>query len=225
MPIIRSWALTRGFALHPGIRNRYEIRDTRTQHRPPSRQVNDHGRVSENQAAHTPATSCAADQVPVRQQRTEGASFVRHGFCDVYVSAAPPPEGALHVAADRVSQPVISSHTRSDKRQPRCLCVAAGLGATAGTGASGCDSDCGTDGDGSGGVSDGNGCSSAACGTGCETSVVGGCSSGSGVGSVVGSCAPANLRGETRHPQRAGDYPGIARQEHKGADAASIEGR
>ena len=46
VPIIRSWALTRGFALHPGTRNRYEIRDTRTQHRPPSRQVNDHGRVS-----------------------------------------------------------------------------------------------------------------------------------------------------------------------------------
>ena len=46
MPIIRSWALTRGFALHPGTRNRYEIRDTKTQHRPPSRQVNDHGRVS-----------------------------------------------------------------------------------------------------------------------------------------------------------------------------------
>ena len=46
VPIIRSWALTRGFALHPGTRNRYEIRDTRTQHRPASRQVNDHGRVS-----------------------------------------------------------------------------------------------------------------------------------------------------------------------------------
>ena len=46
MPIIRSWALTRGFALHPGTRNRYEIRYTRTQHRPASRQVNDHGRVS-----------------------------------------------------------------------------------------------------------------------------------------------------------------------------------
>ena len=46
VPIVRSWALTRGFALHPGTRNRYEIRDTRTQHRPPSRQVNDHGRVS-----------------------------------------------------------------------------------------------------------------------------------------------------------------------------------
>ena len=46
VPIIRSWALTRGFALHPGTRNRYEIRYTRTQHRPPSRQVNDHGRVS-----------------------------------------------------------------------------------------------------------------------------------------------------------------------------------
>ena len=35
MPIIRSWALTRGFALHPETRNRYEIRYTRTQHRPP----------------------------------------------------------------------------------------------------------------------------------------------------------------------------------------------
>ena len=46
VPIIRSWALTRGFALHPGTRNRYEIRDTRTQHRPASRPVNDHGRVS-----------------------------------------------------------------------------------------------------------------------------------------------------------------------------------
>ena len=30
VPIIRSWALTRGFALHPGTRNRYEIRYTRT---------------------------------------------------------------------------------------------------------------------------------------------------------------------------------------------------
>ena len=46
VPIIRSWALTRGFALHPGTSNRYEIRYTRTQHRPASRQVNDHGRVS-----------------------------------------------------------------------------------------------------------------------------------------------------------------------------------
>ena len=46
VPIIRSRALTRGFALHPGTRNRYEIRYTRTQHRPASRQVNDHGRVS-----------------------------------------------------------------------------------------------------------------------------------------------------------------------------------
>ena len=69
VPIIRSWALTRGFALHPGTRNRYEIRYTRTQHRPPSRQVNDHGRVSENQAAHTPATSCAE---PARTRRGRG---------------------------------------------------------------------------------------------------------------------------------------------------------
>ena len=46
VPTIRSWALTRGFALHPGTRNQYEIRYTRTQHRPASRHVNDHGRVS-----------------------------------------------------------------------------------------------------------------------------------------------------------------------------------
>ena len=46
VPIIRSWALTRGFALHPGTRNRYKIRYTRTQHRPASQHVNDHGRVS-----------------------------------------------------------------------------------------------------------------------------------------------------------------------------------
>ena len=52
VPIIRSWALARGFALHPGTRNRYEIRYTRTQHRPPSRQANDHGRVS---GTHRPA--------------------------------------------------------------------------------------------------------------------------------------------------------------------------
>ena len=33
-PLLGRGALTRGFALHPGTRNRYEIRDTRTQHRP-----------------------------------------------------------------------------------------------------------------------------------------------------------------------------------------------
>ena len=53
VPIIQSWALTRGFALHPGTRNRYEIRYTRTQHRPPSRQVNDHGRVSGTHRLYT----------------------------------------------------------------------------------------------------------------------------------------------------------------------------
>ena len=46
VPIIRSWALTGGYALRPGTRNRYEIRCTKTQHRPASRQVNHHGRVS-----------------------------------------------------------------------------------------------------------------------------------------------------------------------------------
>ena len=53
VPIIRSWALTRGFALHPGTRNRYKIRYTRTQHRAASRQVNDHGRVSGTHRAST----------------------------------------------------------------------------------------------------------------------------------------------------------------------------
>ena len=56
VPTIRSWALTRGFALHPGTRNRYKIRYTTNQHRPPSRQVNDHGRVSgTHRAAVVPA--------------------------------------------------------------------------------------------------------------------------------------------------------------------------
>ena len=54
VPTTRSWALTRGFALHPGTRNRYEIRYARTQHRPPSRQVNDHGRVSGTHRADNP---------------------------------------------------------------------------------------------------------------------------------------------------------------------------
>ena len=56
VPIIRSWALTGGFALHPGTRNRYEIRCTRTQHRPASRQVNDRGRVS---GTHTACCTAA----------------------------------------------------------------------------------------------------------------------------------------------------------------------
>ena len=53
MPIIRSWALTRGFALHPGTRNRYEIRYTRTQHRPPS----GHFDSSERPAARASSTN------------------------------------------------------------------------------------------------------------------------------------------------------------------------
>ena len=56
MPIIRSWVLTRGFALHPGTSNRYMMRYTRTQHRPASPQVNDHGRVS---GTHTLVEECA----------------------------------------------------------------------------------------------------------------------------------------------------------------------
>ena len=45
VPTIRSWTLTRRFALHPGTRNRYKIRYTRNQDRLASLQVNDHGRV------------------------------------------------------------------------------------------------------------------------------------------------------------------------------------
>ena len=53
VPIIRSWALTRGFALHPWTRNRYEIRYTRTQHRPPS----GHFDSSERPAARDSSTN------------------------------------------------------------------------------------------------------------------------------------------------------------------------
>ena len=66
VPIIRSWALTRGFALHSGTRNRYEIRYTRTQHRPASRHVNDHGRVS---GTHRPLTGSTP------RRRTISSSF------------------------------------------------------------------------------------------------------------------------------------------------------
>ena len=60
VPIIRSWALTRGFALHRGTRNRYMIRYTRTQHRPASRHVNDHGRVS---GTHRPRARISASRL------------------------------------------------------------------------------------------------------------------------------------------------------------------
>ena len=87
VPIIRSWALTRGFALHPGTRNRYKIRYTTNQHRPPSRQVNDHGRVSgthtpralrdpQDAAMHQPTTlhlpGAALQQLPRRLHRHQG---------------------------------------------------------------------------------------------------------------------------------------------------------
>ena len=76
VPLIRSWALTRGFALHPGTRNRYEIRYTRTQHRPPSRQANDHGRVS---GTHRPESAA---------KLVNGVLF-GHGLVLVEVSAEP----------------------------------------------------------------------------------------------------------------------------------------
>ena len=68
VPIIRSWALTRGFTLHPGTRNRYEIRYTRTQHRPPARQINDHGRVS---GTHRPGGRCGWVQCCTMRRRCQ----------------------------------------------------------------------------------------------------------------------------------------------------------
>ena len=65
----------RGFALHPGTRNRYEIRDTRTQHRPPSRHVNDRGRVSGSHRA-TPHRPAHPHQMAVHPQTADPA---RHG--------------------------------------------------------------------------------------------------------------------------------------------------
>ena len=44
---------TRGYALHPGTKNRYMMRYTRPKHRPPSQQANDHSRVS---GTHRPTT-------------------------------------------------------------------------------------------------------------------------------------------------------------------------
>ena len=87
VPKMWSWALTRGFALHPGTRNRYEIRDTRTQHRPPSRQVNAHGRVSDSHRRAIVSTSCVAfvathklRQAPVPRlaERSGGAPWPVH---------------------------------------------------------------------------------------------------------------------------------------------------
>ena len=71
VPTIRSWALTSGFALHPGTRNRHEIRYTRIQHRPESRHVNDHGRVFDTHRPGAPASSTSPrsqllDMVPGR---------------------------------------------------------------------------------------------------------------------------------------------------------------
>ena len=97
VPTIRSWALTRGFALHPGTRNRYEIRYTRTQHRPPSRQVNDHGRVS---GTHT---------ITLHHFRDRGGVEI-----DVVAEAA---DGRL-VAVEIKSGPAVN---RSDARHLRWL--------------------------------------------------------------------------------------------------------
>ena len=65
-----------GFALHPGTRNRYEIRDTRPQHRPPSRQVNDHGRVS---GTHTVGVCVLRGEAFGSQVRELGVEDVHAG--------------------------------------------------------------------------------------------------------------------------------------------------
>ena len=55
-----------GFRAPSWDQNRYEIRDTRTQHRPPSRQVNDHGRISgtHRDRCWDPSTSMTASGWP-----------------------------------------------------------------------------------------------------------------------------------------------------------------
>ena len=100
VPIIRSWALTRGFALHPGTRNRYEIRYTRTQHRPAPRQVKDHGRVSGTHRSSRDTDSATAPRVAHARAAADAAT----GFRSVSQSGCPPLGSA---------PTVISSHTRS----------------------------------------------------------------------------------------------------------------
>ena len=80
VPIIRSWALTRGFALHPGTRNRYMIRYTRTQHRSASRQVNDHGRVSGTHRPPTPSVTAITHELSTGDRDTRKRSaFTERG--------------------------------------------------------------------------------------------------------------------------------------------------
>ena len=84
MPETLPWALTRGYALHPGTRNRYEIRYTRTQHRPASRRVNDRGRVS---GTHRVLTDTAGELVvevesTVRRLRCPRCGFKCHRVHD-----------------------------------------------------------------------------------------------------------------------------------------------
>ena len=91
VPIIRSWALTRGFALHPGTRNRYEIRYTRTQHRPPSRQANDHGRVSGTHRVSSPragrqSPSCADPSADTCICRSQASLPLRNVARDAQVT-------------------------------------------------------------------------------------------------------------------------------------------
>ena len=120
VPIIRSWALTRGFSLHPGTRNRYEIRYTRTQHRPASRQVNDHGRVSGTHRVVPCAdqlTWCRARQRQTRNRRVRCSGGRNAGNADEETarrdrrSGSPPqaPPGAL--ATGRTSR---AGHRNAD---------------------------------------------------------------------------------------------------------------
>ena len=130
MPETRPWALTRGFALHPGTRNRYKIRYTRTQHRPPSRQVNDHGRVSGTHRAllarlrgfgslappvGEPDNNCGhndrcwqcpdADQQPDRIPRHAVRSLLLEAFADQGADGAVPGEEAVVVGVTDQGRP------------------------------------------------------------------------------------------------------------------------
>ena len=100
----RSWALTRGFALHPGTRNRYKIRDTRTQHRPASQQVNDHGRVSGTHRHRSPGLTTGSPSAPA---------------CDGVVDAQTARVGSaradrLEVVPGRVGLPVLVGSPAGD---------------------------------------------------------------------------------------------------------------
>ena len=102
-PIIRSWALTRGYALHPGTRNRYMMRCTRIQHRPSSRQVNYHDGVSGTHRTHQRIQKKPPNQPrqnfghPHERQRTAASNC---------------PSETLRRTHQRISKSRLTSHDR-----------------------------------------------------------------------------------------------------------------